>query len=87
MRSKDFGVVSGLSEKYSKETSLELFRKMCVIRYFEQGVIESVQAKYIDYLVYISSGLEPIAADLSVPLHRFMSYPQTTSNASYLPLA
>lgn len=84
MRSKDFGVISGLSKKYCKETSLELFRKMCAIRYFEQEVIESVQAKYIDYLVYLSSGQEAIAAAMSVALQGFMIFAQHRCHGTYL---
>jgi len=84
MRVKDFGVISSLSEKYDKETSLQLFKRMCTIRYFEQGVIESVQAKYIDYLVYLSSGQEAIAAAMSIALQEFMIFAQHRCHGTYL---
>lgn len=83
-RKPDFGVIPGLPEKYDKKLSLEIFRRMCRVRYFEQGVIESVQGKLIDYLVYLSSGQEAIPASLALAIPEFMIFAQHRCHGTYL---
>ncbi len=66
MRSADYGVVKGLSEKFSKEENLSLFEKMCAIRAFEYNVADVFDADFEKMPVYLSVGGEATAAALSL---------------------
>ena len=66
MRSFDFGVMAGLSEKFSKEENLELFKIMCVIKTFEYNVADVFDADFEKMPVYLSVGSEAVAAALAV---------------------
>lgn len=72
MRSKDLGIIKNLSSTFSKKTSLELFRRVCVTRSFEFNVKKVYdQGKIIKAPIYLSVGQESIAAALSI------SFPDT----------
>lgn len=64
-RSKDFGTVSNVSRQFPGEATLEMFRKMCQIRYFELKVKEAFDAKLIKMPIYLSVGQEAAAAALA----------------------
>lgn len=84
MRTSTFGLIPNASKSVSADISLEMFRRMCVVRYFESGVIDSVQKKYIDYLVYLSTGQEAIAAAVSLVIPDFMIFAQHRCHGTYL---
>lgn len=68
MRAENYGIVKGASGMFTKEETLELFTKMCAIRYFEEEVKKSYDAGLMYMPVYLSLGQEAIAAALSVAL-------------------
>jgi len=84
MRSKDFGVTADIAKKTPREISLELFRRMCLVRYFEQGVINAGQDKFLSYQVYLSSGQEAIPAAVSLAIPEFMIFAQHRCHGAYL---
>jgi TPP-dependent pyruvate/acetoin dehydrogenase alpha subunit len=62
MRSPTYGIIPDLIQSTSQDTSLELFSRMCISRYFELGLVRAVQDKYINYQIYLSLGQESVAA-------------------------
>jgi len=84
IRTHDFGVIANLPATCSKQISLEMFSRMLKTRYFEKGVIDSVQNKLIDYPVYLSSGEEAIPAAMSMALSGFMIFSQHRCHGAYL---
>ncbi len=66
MRTLDYGVIEGLSEKFSKEENLSLFEKMCSIRAFEYNVADVFEADFEKMPVYLSVGSEAVAAALAL---------------------
>lgn len=61
-RSPTYGIVVGAAEKCPKERSLEMFRRICAIRFFELEVKKAREAKHVKSLVYLSVGQESVAA-------------------------
>ena len=84
MRMPAFGIIQGLSRIFQSDTSLEMFRRMCFTRYFEEGVVESVKRGSIKCIVYLSSGQEAIAAAMSLVISDFMIFAQHRCHATYL---
>lgn len=84
MRSKDLGVIKGIAEQTSGDISLELFRRMCLVRYFEQGVINAGREKFLSYQVYLSSGQEAVPAAVSLAAPNFMIFAQHRCHGTYL---
>lgn len=66
MRARDFGSIKDISKQFSREESLEVFRKMALIRHFELCVKNAFDAKLIKMPIYLSVGQEAVAAALSV---------------------
>src|SRR3989338_5110590 len=61
----------GLAESFSKETSLEMFRRMCLIRYFELNVKGAYDSKRMPKSpIYLSVGQEAISSALSVVFNK-----------------
>ncbi len=86
MRSSEFGVIKGVSKMLAAEISLEMFRRMCIIRYFELGVANAIKEKLLNYPVYLSSGQEAIPAALSFILQGFDVFSQHRCHGIYLSL-
>lgn len=84
MRIPAFGIIPGLSRIFQSDISLEMFRRMCLTRYFEEGVVESVKRGSIKCLVYLSSGQESISAAMSLVIPDFMIFAQHRCHATYL---
>jgi len=59
---------------------------MCLIRYFEAGAINAVQAGFIPYPIYLSSGQESIPAALSVAIPDYLIFAQHRCHGIYLAL-
>ncbi|MEK6933947.1 MAG: thiamine pyrophosphate-dependent enzyme [Nanoarchaeota archaeon] len=68
MRAENYGLVNGASSMFTKEETIEMFTKMCTIRYFEEEVKKAYDAGLMYMPVYLSLGQEAIAAALSVVL-------------------
>lgn len=84
MRSSSFGVISDIAKKIEKNILIEIFRRICLVRYFEQGVIKAVEEKFITNFVYLSSGEESIPTAMSLVIPEFMIFAQHRCHATYL---
>lgn len=63
---------------------IEIFKKMCEIRYFEEGLIGAHKKGLIKGPVYLSMGQEAIAATLGVVCPDFRVFPQHRGHGVYL---
>ena len=84
MRSSTYGVIANLSKSFNLDISLEMFRRMCIVRYFELGIIDAVKEAFITYPIYLSAGQESIASALSLVIPDFMIFAQHRCHATYL---
>lgn len=80
----ELGLIPGLSEKFSKEQSLEVFRKMCVAQYFEYWVKKAYDEKHIKMPIYLSAGQESVSAALSVSFTKPYIFAQHRAHDLYL---
>jgi len=62
----------------------KIFKKMCEIRYFEEGLIKFYNAGKINVPVYLSYGQEAVAATISELCPDFMLFPQHRGHSWYL---
>ena len=83
-RSPDFNTTAGLADTFKPEISLEIFRRMCLVRYFETGVIRAVEDKRVIYPTYLSLGQETIAAAVSVLTPDYLIFTQHRCHDKYL---
>lgn len=61
-----------------------VFKKMCEIRYFEQGLISAFKRDLISVPVYLSTGQEAVAATISEEYPDGMLFPQHRGHSWYL---
>jgi len=67
MRAKDCGMISNLHKSFTFEETLDMFRKMCLIRYFELNIQKAYdQGLMPKSPIYLSVGQESIASALSI---------------------
>ncbi|MDI6761910.1 MAG: thiamine pyrophosphate-dependent enzyme [Thermodesulfobacteriota bacterium] len=83
-RSPSLGVISDLIQSFHPNTSLTLFRRMCLIRYFELGIVRAAGDGLITYPVYLSLGQEAIGAALSLVIPEYMIFAQHRCHGIYL---
>jgi pyruvate dehydrogenase E1 component alpha subunit len=84
MRAADFNVNKDLVEEMPAEQSLGIFDRMCLVRYFELGVIDAVRNKETNYIVYLSSGEESVAAAIAPVVRNYMIFSQHRCHDIYL---
>ena len=84
MRSASCGVIVGSALSVPVNVTLDIYRRICKCRYFENGVINAVKTKRIKYPVYLSLGQEAVAAALAVALEGYMLFTQHRCHAYYL---
>ncbi len=84
MRSPNLNVPANIAGTYPIELSLEMFEKMCLVHYFEQGAIRAVKNKKIVNNIYLSTGQESVAAALSMRTHNYQVFTQHRSHDIYL---
>jgi len=84
MRTKGLGAIENLSGSYPKETSLELFRRICLNRYFDLKVTELYDPKLFDCPVYLGVGEETITAALSMSFRPERIFGQHRCHGLYL---
>jgi len=84
MRDPNYNVKQKIAEQYPVETSLKLFEKMCLVRYFELGLIDAINMDLTEYLVYLSTGQEAVASALSFLIHDYMIFAQHRAHDVYL---
>lgn len=83
-RNSRIGVIPGLVEEIDPSLSLSIFKKMCRIRSFEEGLIEATKNKYISYPLYLSMGQEAISSALSLAIPDFVIFAQHRCHGTYL---
>jgi len=84
MREPNYNVKQKIAEQYPVETSLKLFEKMCLVRYFELGLIDAININLTEYLVYLSTGQEAVASALSFLMQDYMIFAQHRAHDVYL---
>jgi len=84
VRTSSFGVIQDLPKVIASETSFEIFRRMCIVRFFEYGLIRAVKEGFVTCPVYLSSGQEAIAASVSLAIPGFAIFAQHRCHATYL---
>ncbi len=84
MRSPTLGMIPGLSKKFGADFSLELFRRGCFIRHFEQKVKEAFDSKLFQIPIYLSVGQEFNSAALSMVAKGFNLFTQHRCHGYYL---
>jgi pyruvate dehydrogenase E1 component alpha subunit len=84
VRSFDYNVPRDIVKKFDVEVSLAIFEKMCMVRYFELGLVDAVSEKQVICPVYLSSGQEAVAAALSLEIRNYMVFAQHRAHDIYL---
>lgn len=84
MRSATLGEIPRLAESCDPETSLEVFRRICLIRNFELQTAEAVNKGFVKCPVYLSTGQESIAASLSLVMKGSYLLTQHRGHSVYL---
>lgn len=84
MRSAAFGIIPDIARSFRPGIPLDIFRRMCLVTYFEQGIVRAVKEKFISKIVYLSTGQEAIPAAMSPLLSGFMVFAQHRCHAAYL---
>jgi len=83
-RSPDLGVINGLPERFSKEKTLDIFKKTCINRYFETEVARVWDTGIIKMPIYLSLGTEHIPAAISTVSPEFQIFAQHRAHSYYL---
>jgi len=83
-RTADLGIIPGLSGKFSPEISSEMFRRICLARYFELKVADAYNQKLIHSPIYLSIGQESIAAAISTVIPGYYIFAQHRGHSTYL---
>jgi pyruvate dehydrogenase E1 component alpha subunit len=84
MRSPTLNVVPDIAQQFSVELLLTIFERMCLVRYFESGVIDAVDKNEITCPVYLCSGQEAVAAALSTEVRDYLVFAQHRAHDIYL---
>lgn len=66
MRSQDTGVIANVIQELNEREIVEIFKRICEIRYFELNVKKAFDSGLIKMPIYLSVGQEVVAAALSV---------------------
>lgn len=83
-RTANLGVISGLSGEFDRKTSLEIFRRICLTRYFELKVAWAYQKGLIPSPVYLSVGQESVSAAVSTVISGYYIFAQHRAHSAYL---
>lgn len=84
MRSPILGKISGLSEQFSREFTLEMFRRASFTRQFEFQVKKAYDDKLITIPIYLCIGQEFNSAALSMALNGYNIFAQHRCHGVYL---
>lgn len=84
IRSANYGIIPDLISTYNHNDLLTIFRRMCMIRYFESELIEAVKDGRVTYQVYLSLGQEAISAAMSLAIIDYQIFTQHRCHAVYL---
>ncbi|MBI4023332.1 MAG: hypothetical protein HY360_00020 [Verrucomicrobia bacterium] len=83
-RSADHGALPGLAELCPSDLSLEMFRRMCRARHFDEQAFLASRNGWLQSLVYLSVGQESIAAAISTVMGGAWIFTQHRGHAAYL---
>jgi len=78
------GEIKNLELKYSKNLSIQIFKKICKIKYFEEEVKNAHKNKLTTPLVYLSLGQESVATGVSFEMKNAYVLAQHRGHAPYL---
>jgi|SRR3989344_6243605 len=85
MRSRDQGLIPNISKEFPREKTLDMFRRMCLIRYFEFNVKSTYdQGLMPKSPIYLSMGQEAISAALATTINKPALFGQHRSHDIYL---
>lgn len=84
MRTPTLGIIPQLAESFSRDMSLEMFRRMCLIRYFELSVISAINCGQINCPVYLSLGQESISSAIATVIPDWLIFAQHRAHSVYL---
>jgi pyruvate dehydrogenase E1 component alpha subunit len=83
-RTAEFGAVPGLAEACPPERTLDVYRRMRLIRHFDLRVRDENAAGAVECLVYLSVGQEAVAAAVAAALPGAWSLAQHRGHSVYL---
>lgn len=83
-RSVDLGIIDNLAGRDRPEVSLEMFRRICLIRYFEIKVAWAYKESLICSPIYLSVGQESIATAIAVTISDYYIFAQHRAHSVYL---
>ena len=83
-RTPTLGHVAGLPEACSRERTLAIWRRMCLVRHFDLRVRRAHETKEVESLVYLSVGQEAIAAALGTVMEGSLVLGQHRAHSLYL---
>jgi acetoin:2,6-dichlorophenolindophenol oxidoreductase subunit alpha len=84
MRTSEFGTIPNLSKKFSREFSLEMFRRGSFTRQFEYQVKHAFDQKLFQVPIYLCIGQEFNSAAYSMALKGFQIFAQHRAHGIYL---
>ena len=84
MRSQNYGLIPHLPSSFNHEDSLTIFRRMCLVHYFELELINAVKDGRVTYSVYLSLGQEAVSAAMSSVIRECQIFTQHRCHAVYL---
>lgn len=84
VRSPTLGLIPGLARRFPMEKSLDLFRKICINRYFELEVARVYDLGLMKMPIYLSVGTEHISSAISLVSREFLIFAQHRGHSYYL---
>ncbi|MFC2059482.1 thiamine pyrophosphate-dependent enzyme [Chloroflexota bacterium] len=78
------GIIPGLASTFSPDQSLEMFRRMCLTRYFELSVRQAYDDGFIHCPIYLSAGQESISAAVATVISNYYIFAQHRAHSVYL---
>jgi pyruvate dehydrogenase E1 component alpha subunit len=83
-RNYNYNVIKDLENKFTSKILLDIFKKICKIRYFENEIKILHEQKKITPLVYLSLGQESVSAAISVAMKGSFVLAQHRGHGPYL---
>lgn len=83
-RSPNLGLIPGLSQKFPRSKTLEMFQRICVNRFFELEAAKIYNTGIIKMPIYLSLGEEHIPAAISTVTSDFLIFAQHRAHSYYL---
>lgn len=84
LRRPGFNLLAGSFSRCPIKESLEIFKRMCLVRYFEEGLMAAVKEKRVVCPIYLSSGQESVAAALTSVVRSYQVFAQHRAHDIFL---